>query len=316
MLWTCFSDWICSNWIITTWCYSIGCELLRKCCTDILHKVLSICGVWLLPLLHLWDFLWESSRWLGSQSTFECTSSSLVCIVPVTTESCQLIDRIQVSTAIGDREFTMVPAGVITSPSTTAQLVWVRWIYIYHEVYECSCVAERMALIVPFFFRNQDHWWDIWTWGRGWRRRSRFWNLHPKSSSWWNSCWRWWVIHSWIYGDRVHACSLSWWFYTGRLREGDQLMSVNGHSLESVTNSQAVSLLRQASAQDYVSLTVSRDEYAQWVHYSCLLPFAKFCQLTADVKCSLFHFKGGFQWAHQWIHIFYSYIHDSWWLQF
>ncbi|ELU01376.1 hypothetical protein CAPTEDRAFT_227229 [Capitella teleta] len=48
-----------------------------------------------------------------------------------------------------------------------------------------------------------------------------------------------------------------------RLKEGDQILSVNGHSLEAVTNADAVNLLRQASTDNYVSLTVTRDQIAQ-----------------------------------------------------
>ncbi|KAJ8028301.1 Syntaxin-binding protein 4 [Holothuria leucospilota] len=45
----------------------------------------------------------------------------------------------------------------------------------------------------------------------------------------------------------------------GNLKEGDQLLSVNGKSLMGVTNEQAVQYLRQASATDQVTLVVSRN---------------------------------------------------------
>ncbi|XP_060582937.1 syntaxin-binding protein 4-like [Ruditapes philippinarum] len=48
----------------------------------------------------------------------------------------------------------------------------------------------------------------------------------------------------------------------GGLKRGDQILEVNGDSLEGVTNDRAVSILRQACASNHVEIVVSRDEQA------------------------------------------------------
>ncbi|KAJ8297643.1 hypothetical protein KUTeg_024174 [Tegillarca granosa] len=47
---------------------------------------------------------------------------------------------------------------------------------------------------------------------------------------------------------------------TGNLQLGDQILEVNGESLEGVTNERAVSILRLASASDHVEMVITRDE--------------------------------------------------------
>jgi len=49
----------------------------------------------------------------------------------------------------------------------------------------------------------------------------------------------------------------------GRLREGDQLLEVNGCSLLGVSNDKAVSLLRNAAQSNHAKLVVSRDAQAR-----------------------------------------------------
>ncbi|XP_064609377.1 syntaxin-binding protein 4-like [Liolophura sinensis] len=49
----------------------------------------------------------------------------------------------------------------------------------------------------------------------------------------------------------------------GRLQNGDQILEVNGDSLEGVTNDRAVAILRKASATNVVDLLVSRDDQAR-----------------------------------------------------
>ncbi|KAI8508810.1 hypothetical protein Bbelb_139090 [Branchiostoma belcheri] len=49
----------------------------------------------------------------------------------------------------------------------------------------------------------------------------------------------------------------------GQLQEGDQILEVNGQTLQGATNERAVSILRNASATDSVELTVARDDVAR-----------------------------------------------------
>lgn len=48
----------------------------------------------------------------------------------------------------------------------------------------------------------------------------------------------------------------------GSVLRGDQILEVNGESLEGVTNERAVSILRQACASNYVEIVVCRDDIA------------------------------------------------------
>eukprot|EP00058_Branchiostoma_floridae_P012862 XP_002598350.1 hypothetical protein BRAFLDRAFT_69706 [Branchiostoma floridae] len=48
----------------------------------------------------------------------------------------------------------------------------------------------------------------------------------------------------------------------GQLQEGDQILEVNGQTLQGATNERAVSMLRNASATDCVELTIARDDVA------------------------------------------------------
>ncbi|XP_078601539.1 syntaxin-binding protein 4-like isoform X2 [Branchiostoma floridae x Branchiostoma japonicum] len=49
----------------------------------------------------------------------------------------------------------------------------------------------------------------------------------------------------------------------GQLQEGDQILEVNGQTLQGATNERAVSMLRNASATDCVELTIARDDVAR-----------------------------------------------------
>ncbi|XP_060065861.1 syntaxin-binding protein 4-like [Ylistrum balloti] len=49
----------------------------------------------------------------------------------------------------------------------------------------------------------------------------------------------------------------------GHLQHGDQILEVNGESLEGVTNERAVSILRQASASNKVEMIITNDEQAR-----------------------------------------------------
>lgn len=49
----------------------------------------------------------------------------------------------------------------------------------------------------------------------------------------------------------------------GGVQRGDQILEVNGDSLEGVTNDRAVSILRQACASNHVEIVVARDEQAK-----------------------------------------------------
>lgn len=49
----------------------------------------------------------------------------------------------------------------------------------------------------------------------------------------------------------------------GHLQHGDQILEVNGESLEGVTNERAVSILRQASATNRVEMIITNDEQAR-----------------------------------------------------
>ncbi|OWF52879.1 syntaxin-binding protein 4-like [Mizuhopecten yessoensis] len=49
----------------------------------------------------------------------------------------------------------------------------------------------------------------------------------------------------------------------GHLQQGDQILEVNGESLEGVTNERAVSILRQASASSKVEMIITNDEQAK-----------------------------------------------------